>query len=119
MGQPKKEATMKSISERKAQLEQRLAQLNNRITSIAEELVSHSAQDWQEMAVEREDDEMLEDLGLSAQAEIRMIEAALRRMEVGEYGLCVYCGEPISQARLDVLPGTPFCRLHARAADRQ
>ena len=42
--------------------------------------------------------------------EVRMIEAALDRIEEGSYGFCVRCGEPIGDERLDVVPATPFCR---------
>ena len=52
-------------------------------------------------------------MGLSGQQEIRMIEAALRRVEAGEYGICAKCGAEIGDARLDVLPFTPFCRTCA------
>ncbi len=65
------------------------------------------------MATEREGDEVLEDLGQSAQTELRMIEAALVRIEEGEYGYCVTCGEKISEERLDLIPATPFCAEHA------
>ncbi|PKP71110.1 MAG: dimethylmenaquinone methyltransferase [Alphaproteobacteria bacterium HGW-Alphaproteobacteria-4] len=109
---------MKSVADRKAQLLTRLAHLQSRITEIGGELLSHDSRDWQELATEREDEQVLEDLGQSAQSEIRMIDAALKRIEAGEYGACTYCGEAISEERLDLLPGTPFCRLHARAADR-
>ena len=63
-----------------------------------------------EAAVEREGDEVLEGMGVSGQHEIRMIKAALERMDAGEYGYCVKCGETISEDRLEVLPCTPFCR---------
>ncbi len=53
---------------------------------------------------------MLEDLGAAGAQEIRMIEAALQRIERGEYGICVVGGDPISAERLDVLPQTPKCR---------
>ncbi|MCV2873238.1 TraR/DksA family transcriptional regulator [Defluviimonas sp. WL0050] len=101
---------MKSVAERKGELEARKADLENRIAGIGAELDSHEAKDWEEMATEREADEVLEDLGQSAQAEIRMIEAALARVEEGEYGYCVKCGDQISEERLDLLPATPFCR---------
>ncbi|MCK4713299.1 MAG: TraR/DksA C4-type zinc finger protein, partial [Marinosulfonomonas sp.] len=55
----------------------------------------------------------LEGMGLSAQAEIRMITAALVRMDADEYGECVDCGEDVLPERLDVLPYTPFCRVCA------
>lgn len=40
---------------------------------------------------------------------LRDIEAALRRIEEGAYGLCQECGEPISVRRLGALPWARFC----------
>ena len=100
---------MKSDALRKTQMETRQADLMRRITGIGAELDSHEAKDWEEMAVERETDEVLEDLGQAAQQELRMIDAALARMAEGEYGDCVRCGDRISEERLDLLPATPFC----------
>lgn len=104
---------MIAIQTRKAQLEARLADLTGRLSAIEAELESHHAADWEELATEREADEVLEGMGLSGQQEIRMIEAALRRVEAGEYGTCAKCGAEIGDARLDVLPFTPFCRTCA------
>ncbi|OYX45402.1 MAG: dimethylmenaquinone methyltransferase [Rhodobacterales bacterium 32-67-9] len=101
---------MKSVAERKAALVERQADLIARIAGIGAELDSHDAKDWEEMATEREGDEVLEDLGQSAQVELRMIEAALVRIDEGEYGFCVKCGAEIAEERLDLLPATPFCR---------
>lgn len=107
---------MTSVATRKAQLEARLAALNTRISDIGAELDAHSSKDWEELATEREGDEVLEDLGLSAQSEIRMINAALSRVAAGEYGYCVKCGAEIAEERLDVIPATPFCTACASAA---
>lgn len=100
---------MKSTAERKAQLEARKDFLQGRLAGIGAELDSHDAKDWEEMATEREGDEVLEDLGQSARTELRMIDAALARIEEGEYGYCTICGDEISADRLDLLPATPFC----------
>ena len=105
---------MKSDAQRKSDLVARRAHLLTRITGIDAELDTHDAKDWEEMAVEREVDEVLEDLGQSAQNELRMIEAALARIEDGVYGECVNCGERITEERLDLLPATPFCRKCAQ-----
>ena len=104
---------MTDLATRKAQLTSRLADLNARIHQIEDELESHDSKDWEELATEREGDEVLESMGLSAQQEIRMIEAALHRMDEGEFGFCTKCGAAISEERLDVLPFTPFCRACA------
>ncbi|MDF0599592.1 TraR/DksA family transcriptional regulator [Psychromarinibacter sp. C21-152] len=106
---------MKTIEERRADLEARLAELENRLHGIEEELDSHQARDWEEMATEREGEEVLEGLGSSGQAEIRKIKAALQRMDEGEYGYCARCGDSIQPERLDVVPYTPLCRACAGA----
>ena len=90
-------------------LEARLAELDTRLHEIDDELDSHQSKDWEELATEREEDEVLEGMGASGQAEIAQIKAALDRMEAGEYGYCVRCGEEIAEARLDLVPQTPFC----------
>lgn len=95
---------------RRTELEARLAALQERMIQIDAELESHDSRDWEELAVEREGDEVLEGMGLSAQQEIRAIEAALSRLDAGEYGYCTKCGARIEDERLDVLPYTPFCR---------
>ncbi len=101
---------MKNLTERRKQLTDRLADLDLRLHEIEDELDSHQSKDWEELATEREGDEVLERMGVSGQAEIRQIKAALKRMDDGEYGFCVKCGNQISEERLDVLPFTPFCR---------
>lgn len=73
------QAQRKTAAERKAQLLNRQDDLRARLAAIETELDSHSEQDWEELAVEREGDEVLEATGLGAQQEIRMIEAALAR----------------------------------------
>ena len=37
------------------------------------------------------------------------LEAALRKAEEGDYGLCEVCGQPIDPARLAILPDTKRC----------
>jgi YteA family regulatory protein len=39
-------------------------------------------------------------------------EAALNRMEHGNYGLCLECGEPIPYERLKALPSAEYCLKH-------
>jgi len=86
------------------------AEILGRLRAIDTELDSHQSKDWQELATEREDDEVLERLGRHGLAEIECIDAALDRIENGRFGVCVRCGEAISAERLQVLPYTPLCR---------
>jgi len=41
--------------------------------------------------------------------EIERIEAALKRVETGDYGYCLSCGEDIPAKRLELDPSTPVC----------
>ena len=42
--------------------------------------------------------------------ELRRVEAAIERLEDGEYGYCVECGEAIDPKRLEIDPAAPRCR---------
>lgn len=101
---------MTSSEARKAQMRQRLAVLKGRLSGISTELVAEHSSDSEDLAIEREGDEVLESIGNAGLLEIRRIEAALARIELGDYGLCVTCGGSIEPERLDALPDTPFCR---------
>lgn len=101
---------MIDLASRRESLLKRLQLLEVKLHDIEAELESHNTRDWEESATEREGDEVLEGMGMSGQQEIRMIKAALGRISAGEYGVCVTCGDMISEDRLEVLPCTPFCR---------
>ncbi len=101
---------MTDMDARKAQIEARRHELLARMTWIEQELDSHGSPDWDDNATEHEEDETLEALGRAAQRELPVLDAALARIAAGEYGFCVKCGAEISAERLDLLPGTPFCR---------
>src|SRR5437773_12439169 len=40
---------------------------------------------------------------------LREVQAALRRVQHGSYGVCAACEEPISPNRLDAVPWAKFC----------
>ena len=40
---------------------------------------------------------------------LREVRAALKRINEGSYGICVYTGEEISLKRLEAVPWTAFC----------
>ena len=101
---------MISLSQRKSQLEARLSELQARLHRIDNELDTHTSPDWEDIAIEREAEEVLEDLGFAGQLELRQISAALQRIDAGDFGTCTKCGAKIDEERLDLLPQTPFCR---------
>ena len=53
--------------------------------------------------------DVLMNLGEAQRQKIRDIDAALERIEEGEYGECLRCGEEISPRRLEVRPFSRYC----------
>ena len=49
-------------------------------------------------------------------AELRRIDEAMERLEAGEYGYCISCGEPIAPKRLDLDPAAAACVRCARGS---
>ena len=49
---------------------------------------------------------------------LKQVLAALRRIDVDEYGFCLYCGEPIDFARLQVQPFAPNCLVCQSALEK-
>lgn len=51
--------------------------------------------------------------------ELQRVEAALRRLDEGEYGICVTCGEEIAPRRLSLDPAAATCIACARSSGRR
>lgn len=105
---------MTDLAARKAKLLEKLNEMNARLIKVEDALDDPMSKDSEEAAIEREDDEVLEEVGHTAQREKAMIVAALERIVSGEYGFCAQCGESILEERLDVLPYTPVCAKCAK-----
>ncbi len=110
---------MTDLKEREQQLLTRLQELDGRLHRIEAHLEKTPDPDSEERAVESEMDEVLEGLGNSGLTEIQMIQAALKRIKDGSYGVCTRCGNDISEERLNVLPHTPLCRTCASELAKQ
>jgi len=55
-------------------------------------------------------DDVLTTLSESARREVMQIDAALRRIDEGEFGECIECGQEIPMGRLRALPYTLRCQ---------
>lgn len=97
-------------------LVERRRELDVRLRRIDDDLGTARTAD-EDLAVEREDDEVLESLGEAGLAELRAIEAALERVKLGRFGICAKCGEPISEERLRAVPQAALCMECINAAD--
>ena len=90
-------------------LEARLRELSDRVERVSGDLRREPLRDWEEAAVEAENDEVLEGLDASGRNELSQIRAALARLDAGTYGQCAGCGEPIDARRLEALPYAIQC----------
>ena len=90
-------------------LKARLSELTNRVVEIDSELRKPLSADLEEQATDLENQEALEAIENSGILEIRQIQAALKRISEGTYGICVHCGENIDPKRLEALPTATRC----------
>ena len=91
-------------------LSARKAYLESSLEEIETTLDTEPSKDFEERATEREGDEVMESLGNAELLELRQVNAALARIDKGEFGVCAACGEDISPARLEIVPHTQKCR---------
>ena len=103
---------MKTVPQIKEQLLSKREQINRRLAKLhaptrrSEEPLTA---DFAEQAVQRQNDEVISALEQASRQELTQINRALARIDAGEYGLCVVCGNPIPEARLAILPYTQHC----------
>ena len=100
---------MPPYDELRQQLEQKKDELNARLERITANLRRGFEADSKEMAKQLEDSEVVDALGNEAREEVAKISAALQRMDAGDFGLCVECGDKINDGRLQAYPYADEC----------
>ena len=90
-------------------LEARLKELNERLHKLKEDASQAHSSDSAEMAVERENDEVVDAIGTETREVIRQVRRALAKIEDGSYGICQQCGITIPEERLDAVPEATHC----------
>lgn len=100
---------MTDIATAKTTLEASLTELEGRLQRIQRDLDEPHDPDSSERAVQMEDDDSLEAQARLITREIASTKRALERIETGEYGYCVQCGEEIRDGRLDARPEAALC----------
>jgi DnaK suppressor protein len=105
----------------RASLLKRREELQTRASRASADLRHESdplSADFAEQVTQRETDDVLGAISESAQQELRLLQAALRRLEEGRYTTCAACGEPIEEERLHAVPYTDRCRTCAEGVRR-
>ena len=83
------------------------------------ELASSSADNHMaDTATETYDRELEETLEESSEQVLKQIDAALKRIEDGTYGVCTTCGNPIGEERLEAMPYATQCIDCRRRGER-
>jgi len=90
-------------------LKARLSELTNRVVEIDSELRKPLSADLEEQATDLENQGALKAIESSEIHEIHQIQAALKRISEGTYGICAHCGENINPKRLEALPTATRC----------
>jgi DnaK suppressor protein len=70
---------------------------------------AEATQDPADMAANAYTKELLMSMSTNDRQLLDSIDAALRRIEEGEYGKCDNCGEPIQEKRLEAVPWAQHC----------
>ncbi|RUM25794.1 TraR/DksA family transcriptional regulator [Rhizobium vallis] len=96
-------------------LVRRQEELRQRLYAIEQDLERPRDPDDDDRAIERNNDEVLEELGTAGQSELAAIDAALDRLNHGTFGRCSKCGDVIDERRLDAVPYTAICQDCARS----
>jgi RNA polymerase-binding protein DksA len=93
----------------RAELILKKEELSTRLTKITANLRRGYEADSKERAKQLEDNEVVDALGNEARTEIVKISAALKRLDTGDYGLCIECGQAIEEGRLNAYPYADEC----------
>src|ERR1700735_2041138 len=62
--------------------------------------------------------DLLEEAGRSSE-QLEQIEAALKAIDQGTYGICAVCGKEIPKARLDAVPWATLCVRDQEISDKK
>ena len=90
-------------------LKEKQSQLMVRIDAIERDFKKGRSADFAEQTTESENDEVLDEIHHEAKSELRQINAALKRIESDEYGICIKCNQDITTERLKALPYANTC----------
>ncbi|MFU8790147.1 MAG: TraR/DksA family transcriptional regulator [Methylobacter sp.] len=110
---------MQEYEQVRSSLIEMLEDLDDRLAKITHDIKEPLDKDFGEQATQAENNEVLDGLGNAAKTEIEKVKQAITRIDQGQYGLCLMCGEPISEQRLKALPYTCLCINCATQADKQ
>jgi DnaK suppressor protein len=94
----------------RASLEAERMQLNEQLTELDGGEFDENFADSGQVAAEQGEAHAL---ASSLKDQLDAVEQALVKLDLGTYGLCERCQQPIPAARLEAVPASRFCIEHA------
>ncbi len=70
---------------------------------------AEATQDPADMAANAYTKELMMSMSTNDRQLLEMIDAALVRIEDGQYGKCIHCSQPIQEKRLEAVPWARYC----------
>lgn len=97
-----KEAILTSLLDKKEQL-------STRVSAIEGDFKKGRSQDSSEQAIERENEDVLDEIHHEAKLELGFVNEALQKLANDTYGYCDTCETKINPKRLEALPYCKTC----------
>lgn len=107
-----KKMDKKTLEQYKKKLEEKRRELSEAYTKnrhYGRESDEGGTQDLADKASSSYTKEFLYSLSNTEKSILQEVEHAIARMDDGEYGTCMECGEKISKKRLDAVPWARYC----------
>jgi DnaK suppressor protein len=107
-----KKMDKKTLEQYKKKLEEKRRELSEAYTKnrhYGRESDEGGTQDLADKASSSYTKEFLYSLSNTEKSILEEVQHAIERMDDGEYGTCMECGEKISKKRLDAVPWARFC----------
>lgn len=116
---PPEPFTKKELSE----IQARLSEMRDDITKAVDDkktldMTEPEVGDSIDQAAQSLDKEILFELSDNERSMLDNIEAALRKIDNGTYGVCEHCKKPIEKKRLKALPAARYCMLCQSGAEK-
>lgn len=103
------EAALQKLVEKRDRLTKKIADLQDAESTETARGETDNAHEW-------ENADIRDDLSREAESQLASVQAALARVDAGEYGTCAGCGKPIGSKRLEAMPEVTLCIACAERA---
>jgi DnaK suppressor protein len=108
-GEPMNLQHFEQVKERLLRMRAELLRGVSESYATCRELGQDGVPDIGDMSANAYNRDVLFNLSETQRQQIRDIDAALERIDSGDYGTCMNCGETIDQRRLEVRPFSRYC----------